>query len=126
LGGDKNTSVRINRSTIAPQHATLGDAVRLSFEIESTASKARRLPVDYAVHFVKANGGTRPDVFKLRSFTLQPGEKVAFSATVSLVPMKTRRLLPGHHRNDVLINGEAHPIGDFLCRTPDLEEPYRR
>jgi hypothetical protein len=65
------------------------------------------------VHFVKANGGTRPKVFKLRSLTMQPGERAILSATVSLVPMTTRRHFPGHHRVDALVNGEAHPIGGF-------------
>ena len=121
LGGAENPLVRINQSAIAPQNAHLGDAVRLSFEIESTGSKAQRLLIDYAVHFVKANGSTRPKVFKLRSVTLQPGEQVTFSATVSLAAMTTRRLYPGDHRIDVLINGDAHPIGAF-----SLQNPYCR
>ncbi|KRW96288.1 DNA alkylation repair protein [Paracoccus sp. MKU1] len=113
LGGAENPSVRICRIAITPQPVALGDAVRLSFEVESTASQPQRLLIDYAVHFVKANGGTRPKVFKLRSLTLQPGEKAVLSATVSFAAMTTRRHFPGHHRIDVLINGEAHPLGGF-------------
>ncbi|RJL05125.1 hypothetical protein [Paracoccus siganidrum] len=63
------------------------------------------------MHFVKANGGTRPKVFKLRALTLQPGEKIMLSATLSFAAMTTRRHYPGHHRIDALINGEAHPLG---------------
>ncbi|RJL04753.1 DNA alkylation repair protein [Paracoccus siganidrum] len=113
LGGAENPSVRIGRIAIAPQPVVLGDAVRLSFAIESTAPQPQRLLIDYAVHFVKANGGARPKVFKLRALTLQPGEKAVLSAAVSFAAMTTRRHFPGHHRIDALINGEAHPLGGF-------------
>jgi hypothetical protein len=55
----------------------------------------QRLLIDYAVHFVKANGSTRPKVFKLRTLTMRPGEKVLLSATVSFAAMTTRR----HYRD---------------------------
>lgn len=113
LGGADNPSVRIGRIAIAPQRAPLDGTVRLSFEVESTASQPQRVLIDFAVHFVKANGGTRPKVFKLRSLTMQPGERAILSATVSLVPMTTRRHFPGHHRVDVFVNGETHPLGGF-------------
>ena len=113
LGGSENPSVRIGCISITPQRVELGEAVRLSFEVESTAREAQRLLIDYAVHFVKANGGTRPKVFKLRTLTMQPGEKATLCATVSLATMTTRRHYPGHHRIDAVINGESHPLGDF-------------
>ena len=91
----------------------MGKAVRLSFEVESMADNPQRLLIDYAVHYVKANGSTRPKVFKLRTLTLQPGEKAVLSASVSLATMKTRRHYPGHHRIDILINGNTHPLGEF-------------
>jgi hypothetical protein len=77
------------------------------------ARGSQRLLIDYAVHFVKANGSTRPKVFKLRALTLGPGDTIAFSATVSLAAMTTRRHYPGRHRIDVIINGTAHLLGEF-------------
>ncbi|MBU6953388.1 DNA alkylation repair protein [Hahella sp. HN01] len=113
LGGTENPSVNIDDISITPQRVSLGEAVRLSFEIKSTAPEAQRLLIDYAVHFVKANGGTRPKVFKLRTLTLQPNEKTTLNAIVSFAELKTRRHYPGRHHIDVLINGEPYPLGDF-------------
>ncbi len=113
LGGAESPLARIGCITITPQRAAIGDAVRVSFEVESTALHAQRLLIDYAVHFVKANGGTRPKVFKLRTLTMQPGEKAVFFAKVSLVTMTTRRHFPGPHRIDAIVNGESHPLGGF-------------
>lgn len=113
LGGAENPSARVGCITITPQRALLGDVVRLSFEVESTAQQVQHLLVDYAVHFVKANGSTRSKVFKLRTITMEPGEKVVFSATVSLATMTTRRHLPGYHRLDAIINGTSYSLGGF-------------
>lgn len=124
LGGAENPSARVGCIIITPQRALLGDAVRLSFEVESTAQQVQHLLVDYAVHFVKANGSTRSKVFKLRAITMQPGEKAAFSATVSLATMTTRRHFPGYHRLDAIINGKSHSLGGFevMAQRPQGEE----
>jgi 3-methyladenine DNA glycosylase AlkC len=113
LGGEEKPRVRIGNATISLRKVAMGEAVRLSFEVESMARGPQRLLIDYAVHFVKANGSTRPKVFKLRTLTLQPGETIAFSATVSLAAMTTRRHYPGRHRIDVIVNGTAHLLGEF-------------
>jgi 3-methyladenine DNA glycosylase AlkC len=113
LGGTEKPCVRVGRVAITPKRVAIGATVRLSFEVESTASTAQRLLIDYAVHFVKANGGTRPKVFKLRAITLQSGEKTTFSAAVSITDMTTRRHYPGCHCIDALINGKAYPLGGF-------------
>ena len=72
--------------------------------------------VDYAVHFVKANGTTRPKVFKLRKIVLPPSARIELGSTVSFETLTTRRPYPGRHRIDVLINGVAHPLAEFDVR----------
>lgn len=116
MGGAHRPRVKIGRIRITPRRARLGGNVRLSFEIESTARKAQRLLVDYAVHFVRARGETRPKVFKLRTLTMGPGEKVTLTGAVSLAEMTTRRHYPGHHRVEALINGTRHSLGTFFAR----------
>jgi len=74
------------------------------------------LLVDYAVHFVKANGTTRPKVFKLRKIVLPPSARIELGSTVSFETLTTRRPYPGRHRIDVLINGVAHPLAEFDVR----------
>jgi hypothetical protein len=69
--------------------------------------------VDLAVHFVKANGTTRPKVFKGRSVDLEPGTSTTVEKTVSLEDLTTRQHYPGAHRVEALINGAATPVGAF-------------
>jgi hypothetical protein len=65
------------------------------------------------VHFVKANGTTRPKVFKLRRIVLSPSARVDLRGAVSFEDLTTRRHRPGSHRIDLLINGVTHPLAEF-------------
>ncbi|MFZ5532651.1 MAG: hypothetical protein ACOY5H_03840 [Pseudomonadota bacterium] len=58
LGGAEKPSACIGQANITPKSVALGEVVRLSFEVESTARQPQRLLIDHAVHFVKATGGT--------------------------------------------------------------------
>lgn len=72
--------------------------------------------IDYAVHFVKANGATRPKVFKLRKVTLPALERVELGSVLSFADLTTRTHHPGLHRIDALINGIAYPLGAVEVR----------
>lgn len=111
LGGADRPRVAIENIRITPKRARLGDKVRLSFELRSTARSAQRLIVDYVVHFVKANGKTSPKVFKLRTLTLERGKTVTLSATFSLVEMTTRKHYAGKHRIEAVVNGARQELG---------------
>lgn len=99
-----------------PSSVRIGGRLRFSFEIVSTGKRCQELLIDYAVHFVKANGGTRPKVFKLRRIELSPSAFVTLESTVSFKDMTTRKHYPGRHRIDVLINGVSHPLAEFEVR----------
>jgi 3-methyladenine DNA glycosylase AlkC len=104
---------RVSLSTIRlrPRRLAIGDALRFGFEITSTSRKSQALLIDYAVHYVKANGATRPKVFKLRKITLPARERVELSGSLSFADLTTRTHHPGRHQIDALINGIAYPLG---------------
>ncbi len=70
LGVGARPDIRISDVSLTPRHVSVGDKLRFSFTIASTGQQAQDLLVDYAVHFVKANGASRPKVFKLRKIAL--------------------------------------------------------
>jgi 3-methyladenine DNA glycosylase AlkC len=113
LGVGSEPQVSVRRIQLAPRAVKLGGELRFSFEIASTATTPQELMVDYAVHFVKANGATRPKVFKLRRIALPPLSSAELQSKVSFQDMTTRRHHPGRHRIDLLINGVAHSLADF-------------
>jgi 3-methyladenine DNA glycosylase AlkC len=113
LGVGARPEVEIASVRLSPTSVRRGGELRLSFEVSSSSSRTQQLLVDYVVHFVKANGGSRPKVFKLKRLTLRAGETMALAAKVSLAEMTTRQHYPGLHRVEALVNGVTFPLAEF-------------
>jgi 3-methyladenine DNA glycosylase AlkC len=99
--------VRVEDLAIDRGAYTVGDTLTLSFAIVSTTDVPQQLVLDYRVHFVKKNGSRTAKVFKLKTLTLQPGERHEVVRAQHLKPISTRRYHPGTHAVDVQINGVA-------------------
>ena len=84
-----------------PQHG------QLTFELTLTShhSQAQSIMIDYVIHFMKANGQTRPKVFKWINRSIQPGETLTVSKTHSFKPITTRTYYPGSHAIHLVMNG---------------------
>jgi 3-methyladenine DNA glycosylase AlkC len=116
LGVDGEPAIRIAGVRLVPRRVRIGGALRFSFSLANTGKSVQQLLVDYAVHFVKANGAARPKVFKLRKLALSPGDRVELGDTLSFADLTTRRHYPGRHRLELLVNGLPHPLGEFTVR----------
>jgi 3-methyladenine DNA glycosylase AlkC len=92
---------------VAPPHAQVGDSVVLALTLHSTSTVAQALLIDYAVHHVKAHGGTSPKVFKGWKLTLAAGESRTLTRQHSFKPVTTRRYHAGRHAIEVRVNGSA-------------------
>lgn len=101
---------------VAPKRVAIGDAIELSVALKSTARNAQKLVVDYAVHHVKANGGTSPKVFKGWVLELGAGEERLLRKRHSLKLITTRRYHAGRHAVDLLVNGETVASAAFDLR----------
>lgn len=91
--------------TVAPHAITLGEQVTLTVALTSTARHAQTLALDYVVHHVRADGGTRPKVFKGWTCTLEAGASRALVKRHAVRVITTRRYHAGVHRVEVQING---------------------
>src|SRR5204862_95980 len=69
FGAGKRPEIRATL-TIRPRRLMLGGEVRIAAVVVSTARRSQRLVIDYAVHYVRANGRTSPKVFKWRTIDL--------------------------------------------------------
>ena len=107
LGFEPSPSVRLEALTLEPAAVTIGGSARLTFAIVSTLGDPQPVMVDFAVHYVKADGSTSRKVFRLGSLVMQPGRPVQFSRKLSFKQMTTRVHRPGTHRVEVLANGEV-------------------
>ncbi len=99
--------------TVAPARIRLGDTVTLAARLTSTAGAAQRLVIDYAVHYVKKNGGPSRKVFKLKGCTLAPGETIEISRRQTVRDFSTRAHYPGRHEVELMVNGETVARGFF-------------
>lgn len=93
------------RLKLAPTCVRIGGALQLNLQLRSTARNKQRLAIDYAVHYVKANGSTSAKVFKGWQLELAPGETRALVKNHSLKIITTRRYYPGKHRVTLQVNG---------------------
>jgi 3-methyladenine DNA glycosylase AlkC len=115
LGYAGKPAVRVADVRLPPR-ARLGDTLRFSFQLVSTARAAQELLVDFAVHFVKADGGTRAKVFKLKKLTLGAGARTQLEGRVSLADLTTRKHRAGRHVVDLRLNGVELALGAFDLR----------
>lgn len=113
LGFGSKARVTVGDPAITPARAKVGDTLAVNFDVTNTSSRSQRVLVDFAVHYVKANGQARAKVFKLKTLELRPHETQRVGKRISLADMSTRKHYPGLHRIDALINGQALPLGSF-------------
>ena len=118
LGFGKSAQAEVSDARITPQRVLMGDKVNIGFAITNTSARAQRVLVDFCIHYVKASGKTSAKVFKLKVLDLAPGEKARLAKTVSTAEMTTRKHHAGKHRVDVLLNGQAQPLGAFDLLKP--------
>jgi 3-methyladenine DNA glycosylase AlkC len=104
--------------TLEPAGIALGEAVTLRLTLRSTAARAQRLVVDYAVHHVRADGSTRPKVFKGWTPDLPARGELRLEKRHAVRPITTRRYFEGTHRIVVQVNGRAVAEAAFELALP--------
>lgn len=114
LGFGDGDGAEVRRLRAEPTRVTIGDAVRITFDLANTGDSPRSFNADLRVHFVRANGGSGPKVFKVRVVELEPGTSAALTKSISLRQHSTRTHYPGRHRVEVVVNGRSLAQATFL------------
>ncbi len=118
LGAGRPAQVLVRNRVVTPAVVPLGHSVAIGVDLVNSKPTPQRVIADFQIHFVKANGKAAPKVFKLKTLGLTPGARVTLRKTVSLKPMTTRRHYPGRHRVELLLNGRAQSLGQFILKVP--------
>jgi len=113
-GFGAKAEVSVRKTGVTPQRVKIGSRVTIRFELANRKPAPQRVLADLRVHYVKAGGKTSAKVFKLKTVELGPRETLAFAKTLSLADLTTRKHHPGRHRVEVLLNGRAVALGEFL------------
>ena len=107
IGAGGKPKIRVDAMTITPAKIRLGERITLDARIVSTSGDRQRLVVDYAVHYVKKSGATGRKVFKLKEIDLAPLGACELSISQVVRDFTTRKHHAGHHRVELLVNGES-------------------
>ena len=118
LGAGERALIKVNSFGVAPQKIHLGDSLRLTANLKSTALHPQKLVVDYAVHYVKKSGATSAKVFKWKELTLAVGETLMLEKSQRFQDFSTRSHQAGSHHVDLLINGENLAKDAFTLIVP--------
>jgi 3-methyladenine DNA glycosylase AlkC len=106
IGASGKAEVEIIGVTVEPAVIRLGEKITLSFDVKSTVAESQRLVIDYAIDYVKANGGTSAKVFKLKALTLAGGGSEFVSRGQHIKELTTRKHYVGKHAVHIMVNGE--------------------
>jgi 3-methyladenine DNA glycosylase AlkC len=118
LLGAGPASVRNVRVRVDPGSIKLGESFELLVDAEATGNVPEKWVVDFAIHFVKANGSTAPKVFKGTTLNEQTAGPWHWSKKVSVKPISTRRYYEGTHVVEVMINGKSVGNDEFELVMP--------
>ncbi|MBN8941894.1 MAG: DNA alkylation repair protein [Rhizobiales bacterium] len=113
VGAGGSAHVRVEAFAVTPASLSLGETMRLTARLVSTAAAPQKLIVDYAVHYVKKNGGASAKVFKLKELLLDPSGACDLSISQTIRDFTTRKHHAGHHRVELLVNGQSLAEGGF-------------
>lgn len=107
IGAGAKAQVTIDGFRVAPAAISLGERIRLEARVASASNEPQRLVFDYAVHYVKKSGGAARKVFKLKELDLAPAGTCLLSAGQHIRDFTTRKHYAGHHRVELMVNGEV-------------------
>ena len=113
LGFGAAADVAIGQPSITPKQAVVGGTLVVAFDVINTRAGPQQVLVDFAVHYIKANGQSRAKVFKLKTLDLAAHATQRVGKQISLAEMSTRKHYPGLHRVEAIVNGQAQAIGSF-------------
>lgn len=113
LGYGKTPTIQLENFKVAHPQLSLGQQQEFSFDLVSTSEQAQKLLLDYKVYFMKANGQQNPKVFKLKTLTLAPQERLSFNKKHWFKHFSTRRMYTGLHSIELQINGQVQGQVEF-------------
>ncbi len=98
--------------TLHTPKVTYGGAIEFTLTL-SDVPVGSNLMIDYAVHFVKANGTRSPKVFKWKDMQLSGGGDLVATRAHAIKPITTRKFYPGQHLIEIAVNGQSVAHAEF-------------
>lgn len=107
----KNLS--IDQLKLTKQSVSIGSNLEFSFQVENSNNTAKKIRIDYLIHYLKKNGSYSKKSFKVTEKTLEPKEVIGFKKGHSFRQMSTRTHYIGKHYLEITLNGVALSKASF-------------
>ncbi|MFT5592439.1 MAG: 3-methyladenine DNA glycosylase AlkC [Oceanicoccus sp.] len=114
LGHSKDVKVKDLTLTLSADNLVLGDSLEFELSLSSSTKQTQSLVVDFALHFMKANGKTSAKVFKWKTLNLGSDQSVSLQKKHAIKAITTRRYYSGEQKLEVLINGQPVAEAEFF------------
>ena len=111
MGFEEPTHVHLD-SLKLPAEVVLGEMLEFGFRLSCKRGPLGKLRLEYAIHFMKANGKRSPKVFKISEGNVH-ASAMHFEKKHPLKAITTRAHYPGLHFLAVLANGVEVARGQF-------------
>jgi len=96
--------LEVNNLTFNRNDLKIGEKVQFTFELINQEKEVKKIRIEYAVDFVKANGKTSRKVFQIIEKEYSPG-KFTLKRNHSFANLTTRKHYPGEHFMTIIVNG---------------------
>ncbi|SFC96554.1 hypothetical protein [Pseudoalteromonas denitrificans] len=113
LGYTQDPKIKVSNINLSHNKVEMGKEVSFEFELNSDSDKQQNLVIDYALHFIKANGQQSAKVFKLKTLFLARNETCLLSKKHSFKAISTRKYYIGEHKIEIFINGVSVKTKSF-------------
>ena len=101
--GDEH--VQIRNLNLTRKSLKIGEALGFQFDIWVGPGQEPKVRLEYAIHYVKANGRHSPKVFQVQEKVLPGGSSYEILRRQSFKDLTTRKHYPGEHILAILVNG---------------------
>ncbi len=108
--GFGEAKISLQKLTVTTPVVNFGEALQFKITLKNTGKSNAPVVVDYAIHFMKANGELAPKVFKIKNLTIAPGQVEEIIKSHPIKPITTRKYYPGMHKIAIQVNGKV--LGD--------------
>jgi 3-methyladenine DNA glycosylase AlkC len=85
----------------------------LSFQCSFISNCEQKIVIDYAIYYLKQNAIHTKKIFKLKTVEAKKGETIIVSKKQLMKIFSTRKLYPGIHYIEMIINGDSHSKTSF-------------
>lgn len=117
FGTGADVKCNIGDLVISRPSLKIGEAFQFDFQLQLKEKAARKLRIEYIIHYLKANGTHSKKVFKINEGQYKPGTFYSFSRKHSFKDLTTRKHHAGKHVIAIIVNGNECARQDFTLTT---------